>query len=191
MGFGVHRRFGGNVLGRSSELNFGKHLKDSNVHGHFFGNLKSRMLSFSYLPLSTCLSWSYPIPFVTVGYFFFFCSTSLFFSVLYGNNGSCGSLDLRRIKWQKNVVKSTVFRDMTLCSPLKVSRRFGGTYYLQLQGRKESQASNWQAACFMLDSLLGIFFELDGGGDVLLRKFCWLSSDHTGLIPEDSAHNHC
>jgi hypothetical protein len=34
------------------------------------------------------------------------------------------------------VMKSTIFWDITPCSPLKVYRRFGGTYRLHLQGRK-------------------------------------------------------
>jgi hypothetical protein len=33
-------------------------------------------------------------------------------------------------------MKSTIFWDITPCSPLSVNRRFGGTYSLQLQGRK-------------------------------------------------------
>jgi hypothetical protein len=34
------------------------------------------------------------------------------------------------------VTKSTIFWDITTCSPLSVSRRFGGTYRLHLQSRK-------------------------------------------------------
>jgi hypothetical protein len=34
------------------------------------------------------------------------------------------------------VMKSTVFWDITPCSPLSVSRRFGGTYRLHREGRK-------------------------------------------------------
>jgi hypothetical protein len=46
--------------------------------------------------------------------------------------------------------KCTIFWDITPCSPLKVNRRFGGTYRLHLQGRKISRAQNqresrWQA----------------------------------------------
>jgi hypothetical protein len=33
------------------------------------------------------------------------------------------------------VMKSSVFWDITQCSPLEVSRRLGGTYLLYLQGR--------------------------------------------------------
>jgi hypothetical protein len=48
------------------------------------------------------------------------------------------------------VMKSIVFWDMTPCSPLSFNRRFGGTYHLYLQGRrnkfsKNQQASRWQA----------------------------------------------
>jgi hypothetical protein len=48
------------------------------------------------------------------------------------------------------VMKSTVFWDIMLCSLLKVSRHFEGTYCLHLQGRIISRArsqcaSRWQA----------------------------------------------
>jgi hypothetical protein len=39
-------------------------------------------------------------------------------------------------------MKSATFWDITLCSPLKVTRRFGGTYRLHLQGQRMSQAKN-------------------------------------------------
>jgi hypothetical protein len=34
------------------------------------------------------------------------------------------------------VMKRTIFWDIAPCSPLKVNRRFGGTYPFHLQGRK-------------------------------------------------------
>jgi hypothetical protein len=34
------------------------------------------------------------------------------------------------------VMKSIIFWDMTPCSPLSFNRRFGGTYRLHLQGRR-------------------------------------------------------
>jgi hypothetical protein len=40
------------------------------------------------------------------------------------------------------VMKSTIFWDITPCSPLSVNRRFGGTYRLYLQGKKISSARN-------------------------------------------------
>jgi hypothetical protein len=39
------------------------------------------------------------------------------------------------------VMKSSIFWDITPCSPLKFSRHFGGTYRLHLQGRRICQAS--------------------------------------------------
>jgi hypothetical protein len=36
------------------------------------------------------------------------------------------------------VMKRTVFWDITLCSPLKVNRCFGGTYHRHLQGQRIS-----------------------------------------------------
>jgi hypothetical protein len=40
------------------------------------------------------------------------------------------------------VMKSAVFWDITPCSPLKVNRRFGGTYRLHLHGRRISRVRN-------------------------------------------------
>jgi hypothetical protein len=44
---------------------------------------------------------------------------------------SCSSTNLKF-----NIIKSIIPWDMTLCSLLSVNRRFGGTYRLHLQGRK-------------------------------------------------------
>jgi hypothetical protein len=40
------------------------------------------------------------------------------------------------------VMKSTIFWDITPCSPLKVNRRFGWTYRLHYQSRRISQIRN-------------------------------------------------
>jgi hypothetical protein len=45
-----------------------------------------------------------------------------------------------------SVVVSSIYWDITLCSPLKVSRRFG-TCCLHLQGRRISKASDQHKAC--------------------------------------------
>jgi hypothetical protein len=50
-------------------------------------------------------------------------------------------------------MKSTIVWDLTPCNPLKVHRRFGGTYRLHLQGWKITRARNhcenmWQAENF-------------------------------------------
>jgi hypothetical protein len=44
-------------------------------------------------------------------------------------------LQVRNVEWSVKM-KSTIFWDITLCSPLGVNRRFGGTYRLHLQGWK-------------------------------------------------------
>jgi hypothetical protein len=52
--------------------------------------------------------------------------------------------------------KSSVFWDITPCSPLKVNQRFGGTSRLHLQGRSISQARNQlPASCW----LFGLLFD--------------------------------
>jgi hypothetical protein len=43
------------------------------------------------------------------------------------------------------VMKSVIFWDMTPCSPLSCTRRFGGTYCLHLQGRRIVQQTSEQA----------------------------------------------
>jgi hypothetical protein len=53
------------------------------------------------------------------------------------------------------VTKSSVFWDITPCSPLKINRRFGRTCHLHLQGRRISQARNQHesSACHLLSCL--------------------------------------
>jgi hypothetical protein len=46
--------------------------------------------------------------------------------------------------WSYCNMKSSIFWDITPCSPFKVSRRFGGTCRLHLQRRRISQARNFQ-----------------------------------------------
>jgi hypothetical protein len=45
------------------------------------------------------------------------------------------------------VTKSTIFWDITPCSPLSVNRRFGGTYRLHIQGRRISRARYQLSHC--------------------------------------------
>jgi hypothetical protein len=51
------------------------------------------------------------------------------------------------------VMKSSIFWDIKPCSPLKVNRRFGGTYRLHLQG-----------------FLLGLFFDPEDEDHMFLRN---------------------
>jgi hypothetical protein len=58
------------------------------------------------------------------------------------------------------VMKSTIFWDITPGSPLNINRRFGGTYRLHLQ--------DLFAACFHAGFLLCLFFDSDDGDDMFL-----------------------
>jgi hypothetical protein len=93
------------------------------------------------------------------------------------------------------VMKSTIFWDITPCSPLKVNRRFGGMYRLHLQGRRISRGRNQHAllvTCFHADFLLSLFFDPEDGGDMFPWNVGWLSTDYMANIPEDDTlHNHC
>jgi hypothetical protein len=79
------------------------------------------------------------------------------------------------------IMKSTIFWDITLCSPLKVNRRFGGIYRLHLQGRisraRNQRENRWQAepTCFHAGFLLGLFFDPQDEVDVFPRNVGWLS----------------
>jgi hypothetical protein len=63
------------------------------------------------------------------------------------------------------VMKSSVFWDITLCSPLKFCRRFGGTCSLH-QGRITSHVRNQHEA----GSNPGLFFDPEDAGDLFLRN---------------------
>jgi hypothetical protein len=52
------------------------------------------------------------------------------------------------------VIKSSVLLDITPCSPLKVNRRYGGTFRFHLQGQRISQKRIQRFCCFTLISYL-------------------------------------
>jgi hypothetical protein len=66
-------------------------------------------------------------------------------------------------------MKSSIFLDITQCSPVKVNRHFGGTYHLCLQGQGISKACS---ACCLLHAgfLLGLLFDTEEGSDMFLRN---------------------
>jgi hypothetical protein len=104
---------------------------------------------------------------------------------------------------------STIFRDITPYSPLKVNRRFGGTYRFHLHGRRISRARN-QRACRLLSRCLfyqliirswrwrryvppkrpvctlvscwTYFFYPEDGGDVFLRNALLATCLHAGFL---------
>jgi hypothetical protein len=58
------------------------------------------------------------------------------------HNSFCKMLLLCEHRILLTILKIATFWDITPCSPLKVNRRFEGTYRLQLQGRKISRAKH-------------------------------------------------
>jgi hypothetical protein len=66
-------------------------------------------------------------------------------------------------------LKSTIFWDITPCNPLKLSRRFGGTYRLHLHPSKKPALL---VTCFHAVFFLGLFFDTEDGGDIFLRNIC-------------------
>jgi hypothetical protein len=70
-------------------------------------------------------------------------------------------------------LKSTISWDRTLCSPLNVNRRFGGTYRLHLRGRRIGLARNQRESRWQAET------------SVDFQRTTWR------YIPEDSTlHNH-
>jgi hypothetical protein len=70
----------------------------------------------------------------------------------------------------------------------KVHQRFGGKYCFHLQDRKISKARNKHgSACRLLHAsfLLGLFFDFEDGGDMLLRN-AGRSPSQTVLQPGSS-----
>jgi hypothetical protein len=78
-------------------------------------------------------------------------------------------------------MKSTIFWEITPCSPLKINRRFGGTCRLHFHGRKIIQAINQCESRWQAELLLGIFFDPDYGSDIFLRNVGWISTGYTAL----------
>jgi hypothetical protein len=108
---------------------------------------------------------------------FWYCITLLWMSVA----DSCKSSIFRRWKIEcgKNcwvqwiyrhwyLFKSTIFWDITPCSPLSVNWLFGGTYYLHLQGRRNE--FNKKPAIIQVASCHH-------------RNIGWHSMDYTALYP--------
>jgi hypothetical protein len=93
-------------------------------------------------------------------------------------------MHIREIRWGSMDwinLKSTVFWDITPCSPLRVNRRFGGTYRLHLQGRKNKFRKKSRESRCTLVSCWTYFFNPEDGGDMFLRNVGWHSTDYTTL----------
>jgi hypothetical protein len=86
------------------------------------------------------------------------------------------------------VMESIIFWDVTPCSLLSFNRRFGGTYRLHLQGRrnnfsKTQQASTLLATCLPAGYCWNYFFDPEDGGDMFLRNVGCNSTDYTASHP--------
>jgi hypothetical protein len=53
---------------------------------------------------------------------------------------SVSSFPCNQFLLQEKMEEYSAFMDVTPCSPAKVHRSFGGTYYLNLQGRSKEKA---------------------------------------------------
>jgi hypothetical protein len=73
------------------------------------------------------------------------------------------------------LLKSHIVCDITLCSPVKANRRFGGTYRLHLEGFQDCLLQ----ACF----LLSLFFDPEDGDGIFLRNIGSLSQDYLAFYP--------
>jgi hypothetical protein len=82
------------------------------------------------------------------------------------------------IEWEINLlVKSNIFWNKTPCSPLKINRRFGGTYRLLLQGRRVSRQETSVKARGKKNKQTSVHFQLNTrryiADDNTLYNHCW------------------
>jgi hypothetical protein len=87
----------------------------------------------------------------------------------------CALLLERTEEKETSWIKSSVFLNMTSCSPLEVNRRFGSTSSLHLQGPGQRALF---VTCVQDGFLIGIFFDPEDGGDMFLYNDGWLSTDY-------------
>jgi hypothetical protein len=93
-----------------------------------------------------------------------------------------GCLQKKRMQWivwfevlTAVVMKSTIFWDITPCSPLSVNRRFGGTCRLLFQGRRIRRVRNQRESRCQAELWLW--------RDIFLRNVGWLPTNYTTLYP--------
>jgi hypothetical protein len=99
---------------------------------------------------------------------------------------SSGSIDEHWVGFEvltAVVVKFSIFWDITPCSPLKVDRRFGGTYRLHLQGRRISRARNQRESRRQAERC--VFFDPEDGDDMFHRNVGRPLTDYKALIFKD------
>jgi hypothetical protein len=80
------------------------------------------------------------------------------------------------------VMQSTIFRDIMSCSPLKVNRRYEGTYRPNLHGRRINRAGYLLVTCFHASVSFALFLDPEDVSNIFLRNFGWLSTNYTALF---------
>jgi hypothetical protein len=86
-------------------------------------------------------------------------------------------------------VMSTIVRDITPVSPLKIEQSFGGTYRIHFKDRKVSEARHESesvaliATCFCSSFIFGLFFDTENGGCMILGNLDWLPTKYTVWYP--------
>jgi hypothetical protein len=84
------------------------------------------------------------------------------------------------------VMKSSIFWDITPCSPLKINRLFEGTHRLHLQGRiswvRYQREGSLLATCFHAGVFLGLS-QPEDGGNMFIRNVGWLPTGYTAFKP--------
>lgn len=85
---------------------------------------------------------------------------------------------------------SFISQDIKVYRPFKINRRFGGTGYLLLQGRRinevrnQHETSNNRSSTYCLlhaGVLFGLFFAAEDEGSMLFRNVGGFSADYTSL----------
>jgi hypothetical protein len=80
------------------------------------------------------------------------------------------------------VMKSSIFWDITPCSPMKAYRSFGGIYHVSFSGLKSKQNKRSSTPfLFRVGFLIALLFNPEDGGDMFLRNVRWLLTDYTVL----------
>jgi hypothetical protein len=134
-------------------------LFEVQLNGHNFPSYLKQIVVTFFLQMSIkyTLLFHYTVLSRPNGPLVTFCEVRNLLGSIWGKRMHQG---LDKIRWEK----STIFWDITLCSPLRVNRCFVGTYCLYLQG--------WNMT--------------EDDGDMFLRNVGQLSTDHTAFyIPED------
>jgi hypothetical protein len=77
--------------------------------------------------------------------------------------------------------RSSIFWDITPYSPLKINRRFGG----RCRKKPENTGSKKASACYLIPAgfLLGLLFDSEDGGEIILRNVGCFSTDYTASYP--------